>query len=80
MIRELSFKQIISQLKLAGHAIEIFSDIHKTGQIGCIKGLWSMMGTHRDCIIGIGGGAALDVARAIVLQINHREDLLHTTT
>ena len=31
--------------------------------------------THRDCIVGIGGGAALDVARAILLRINHREDL-----
>ena len=26
-------------------------------------------------MIGIGGGAALDVARAITLRINHREDL-----
>lgn len=28
-----------------------------------------------DCIVGIGGGAGLDVARAILLRINHREDL-----
>jgi alcohol dehydrogenase class IV len=31
--------------------------------------------THRNAIIGIGGGASLDVARAIVLRVNHREDL-----
>jgi len=31
--------------------------------------------TERNAIIGIGGGAALDVARAIVLRVNHREDL-----
>jgi alcohol dehydrogenase class IV len=31
--------------------------------------------TKRDSIIGIGGGAALDVARAIVLRVNHRDDL-----
>ncbi|MFM7838368.1 MAG: iron-containing alcohol dehydrogenase, partial [Chitinophagaceae bacterium] len=30
-----------------------------------------------DCIVGIGGGAALDVARAIVLRVHHREDLFH---
>jgi alcohol dehydrogenase class IV len=29
----------------------------------------------RNAVIGIGGGAALDVARAIVLRVNHREDL-----
>lgn len=77
VIRELSFfKQIISQLKLAGHAIEIFSDIHKNPvKSDVYKGTAVYDGTHRDCIIGIGGGAALDVARAIVLQINHREDL-----
>src|SRR5213075_2562015 len=30
---------------------------------------------NRDAVIGIGGGAALDVARAIALRVNHREDL-----
>jgi alcohol dehydrogenase class IV len=31
--------------------------------------------TKRDCIIGIGGGVSLDVARAIVLRVNHKRDL-----
>ena len=34
-----------------------------------------MTQAKRDSIIGIGGGAAIDVARAIVLRVNHREDL-----
>ena len=28
-----------------------------------------------DAIVGIGGGAALDVSRAIALRINNRKDL-----
>ncbi|MCU0326438.1 MAG: iron-containing alcohol dehydrogenase, partial [Spirosomaceae bacterium] len=39
------------------------------------KGDEAYYATHRDSIIGIGGGAAIDVARAILLRINHREDL-----
>jgi len=39
------------------------------------KGTEVWDGTTRDCVIGIGGGAALDVARAIVLRVNHRDDL-----
>jgi alcohol dehydrogenase class IV len=31
--------------------------------------------TKRDSIVGIGGGVAIDVARAITLRVNHREDL-----
>ena len=30
---------------------------------------------HADCIIGFGGGAALDVAKAIALMVNHPGDL-----
>lgn len=39
------------------------------------KGTEAWDATNRDCIIGIGGGAALDVARAIALRVHHREDL-----
>ena len=76
-IAQLSFfKTIISSLQSQNISVEIFHDIHKNPvKSDVYKGtdVWDQ--TNRDCIIGIGGGAALDVARAIVLRINHREDL-----
>jgi len=39
------------------------------------KGGAAFLGTGRDCIIGIGGGAAMDVARAVALRIHHHRDL-----
>jgi alcohol dehydrogenase class IV len=77
VIAELSFfKSIISDLKQAGISVEVFSNIHKNPvKSDVYKGTEHWDATDRDCLVGIGGGAALDVARAIVLQINHREDL-----
>ncbi|MCR6721917.1 MAG: iron-containing alcohol dehydrogenase [Chitinophagaceae bacterium] len=54
----------------------MFSNIHRNPvKSDVYKGtdLYDQAGC--DSIIGIGGGAALDVARAIVLRVNHREDL-----
>ncbi len=70
------FKAIVADLKAKGLAAEVFSDIHKNPvKSDVYKGgdMWDA--TKSDCIVGIGGGAALDVARAIVLRVNHREDL-----
>ncbi len=70
------FKQILHDLTAKGINAEVFSDIHKNPvKSDVYKGDKVYHGTHRDCIIGIGGGAAIDVARAILLRINHREDL-----
>ncbi len=70
------FKSIISELKKKNIGVEVFSDIHKNPvKSDVYKGTDAYDNTHRDSIIGIGGGAALDVARAIVLRVNHREDL-----
>jgi alcohol dehydrogenase class IV len=56
--------------------VEVFSDIHKNPvKSDVYKGGDAYDQSNRDSIIGIGGGAALDVARAILLRINHREDL-----
>jgi alcohol dehydrogenase class IV len=76
-VRELHFfKSIITDLQNAGLQPEIFSDIHKNPvKSDVYKGGDAYDLSTSDCIIGIGGGAALDVARAILLRINHREDL-----
>jgi len=70
------FKEIVSDLTSKGISVEVFSDIHKNPvKSDVYKGGDAFDGTNRDSIIGIGGGAALDVARAIVLRVNHKEDL-----
>lgn len=70
------FKTVINDLKKKNISTEVFSNIHKNPvKSDVYKGTDVYDNTHRDSIIGIGGGAALDVARAIVLRINHREDL-----
>ena len=70
------FKDIVKQLTAQGLSIETFKDIHKNPvKSDVYKGTDHWDHTKRDCLIGIGGGAALDVARAIALRVNHREDL-----
>jgi alcohol dehydrogenase class IV len=70
------FKKITESLVRNNIAVEVFSSIHKNPvKSDVYKGTEVYDATQRDCIIGIGGGAALDVARAILLRINHREDL-----
>lgn len=70
------FKEIINDLKKKNISVEVFFDIHKNPvKSDVYKGTDVYDATKRDAIVGIGGGASLDVARAIVLRVNHREDL-----
>ncbi len=70
------FKQIVSDLTASGLAVTLFDDIHKNPvKSDVYKGCDAYDNGQCDCIIGVGGGAAIDVARAILLRINHREDL-----
>ena len=70
------FKAIKESLAAKSISVEVFSDIHKNPvKSDVLKGGDAFKATNRDCIIGIGGGAAMDVARAIVLRINHHRDL-----
>ncbi len=64
------FKEIVGDLKKKNLSVEVFHDIHKNPvKSDVYKGTDVFDGTKRDSIVGIGGGAALDVARAIVLRV-----------
>jgi len=70
------FTQIKKELAAQSISVEVFSDIHKNPvKSDVLKGGDAYKATNRDCIIGIGGGAAMDVARAVVLRVNHHLDL-----
>ncbi|WP_431214434.1 iron-containing alcohol dehydrogenase [Puia sp. P3] len=70
------FRALRKRLEARGSSVEVFSDIHKNPvKSDVLKGGDVFDATGRDSIIGIGGGAAMDVARAIVLRVHHRRDL-----
>jgi alcohol dehydrogenase class IV len=56
--------------------VHTFDAIHKNPVKSDVeRGGDAFTGESRDCIVGIGGGAAMDVARAIVLRVHHHRDL-----
>jgi alcohol dehydrogenase class IV len=70
------FRNLVDDLKHNQISIEVFDDIHKNPvKSDVYKGTEVWDNTIRDSVIGIGGGAAMDVARAIALRVNHRDDL-----
>ncbi|HEY4110407.1 iron-containing alcohol dehydrogenase [Puia sp.] len=70
------FRELRKKLEDRGLSVEVFSDIHKNPVKSDVeKGGAAFTGTGRDSIIGIGGGAAMDVARAVALRIHHHRDL-----
>ena len=77
VVAQLSFfSKLVNDLKSKGISVEVFSDIHKNPvKSDVLKGGEVFTSTDRDSIIGIGGGAAMDVSRAIALRINHHRDL-----
>ncbi len=70
------FKSFIQSLEKKNISVEVFSQIHKNPvKSDVYLGIDAYDASQRDSIVGIGGGAAMDVARAMVLRVNHREDL-----
>lgn len=70
------FKKIVAELKADGLSVEVYTDMHKNPvKSDVLNGGDYYKSTNRDCIVGLGGGVAMDVARAIALRINHDRDL-----
>ena len=70
------FLNIQRKLEHNGFTTEVFSEMHKNPiKSDVLNGGTCYHQTRRDCIIGIGGGVALDVARAIALRVGHTRDL-----
>jgi alcohol dehydrogenase class IV len=70
------FLEIVEDLKKAGLTPTVYAEMHKNPvKSDVIKGKAVFAGADCDCIVGIGGGVGLDVARSIALAINHHRDL-----
>lgn len=70
------FLEIVDDLEKAGLRPSVYSEMHKNPvKSDVMNGKLAYSQTNSDCIVGIGGGVGLDVARAIALAINHHRDL-----
>jgi alcohol dehydrogenase class IV len=70
------FINVIEQLKKADLRPEIFSEIDKNPvKSNVLDGVKSFKNHQADAIVGFGGGASMDVARAIALKVHHQQDL-----
>ena len=77
IVRELHFtKELEASLQNKGIRSNLFSDLSKNPvKSDVLRGKDSYIATDSDCIFGLGGGVAMDVARAIALSINNQRDL-----
>lgn len=70
------FQRIIDILKSSGLEPLSFTGIDKNPiKKNVLGGVASYHSQKADCIIGLGGGASMDVARAIALKAYHERDL-----
>jgi alcohol dehydrogenase class IV len=70
------YEKIISELSKSGLTCLSFSGIDKNPvKKNVLSGVASYHDQKADCIVGLGGGASMDVARAIALKAYHDRDL-----
>ncbi|HIO67878.1 MAG TPA: iron-containing alcohol dehydrogenase, partial [Flavobacteriales bacterium] len=76
-VKELHFTKALEQsIQNMGISSHLFSDLSKNPvKSDVLKGKEKYIETKSDCILGLGGGVAMDVARAIALCINNQRDL-----
>ena len=66
----------MAQLSSSGSSVTIYSEIHPNPlKSDVLNGKAAYNDGDCDCIVGIGGGVAMDVACSIALVINHHRDL-----
>lgn len=70
------FTQYAGELKAAGLKLDIFSGVKGNPvKSQVMAGVEAFKKSEAKAILGIGGGAALDVAKAIALMVNHPGDI-----
>ncbi len=67
-------RKVTDLLDKAGFAYEIFSDVKANPTIGNVQsGVEAYKGSGADCMLAIGGGSAMDTAKAIGIIVNNPE-------
>jgi alcohol dehydrogenase class IV len=70
------FKNVLKQIETKGLSSVVFTDIDKNPvKRNVLAGVDVFHNEGADSIVGFGGGASMDVARAIALKANHERDL-----
>lgn len=70
------FAQVTSLIEKSGLKVTVFSEIAKNPvKSNVLKGVELFHAAGCDSIVGFGGGASMDVARAIALKVHHPLDL-----
>jgi alcohol dehydrogenase class IV len=70
------FENVMTMIRNSGIEVSVFSDIAKNPvKSNVLKGADCFHQNGCDSIVGFGGGASMDVARAIALKAHHKLDL-----
>jgi alcohol dehydrogenase class IV len=70
------FGDLLDAMRKGGLVPQVYAEMHKNPvKSDVLNGKVAYLSNGCDSIVGIGGGVALDVARAIALAINHHRDL-----